>query len=68
MKQCLDEDGICLEYKFFDEFFPTDKHCSRVPDVFTLWHYNGLSNVGQKVVVMQICRHWFIIAYLTSLD
>jgi len=42
MKSKLDPDslGIVLLPQFLEEFFPEDK---RVPDSFTLYHYNGLS-------------------------
>ena len=42
MKTKLDADslGIVLLPQFLEEFFPEE---SRVPDSFTLYHYNGLS-------------------------
>ena len=42
MKTKLDPDslGIVLLPQFLEEFFPEE---SRVPDSFTLYHYNGLS-------------------------
>jgi len=42
MKNKLDSDslGIILLHQFLEEFFPEE---NRVPDSFTLYHYNGLS-------------------------
>ena len=52
MEQKLDPDnlGIVLLFAFMDEFFPND--LKRTPDVFTLWHYNGLSLGSNSKVVM----------------
>lgn len=51
MKQKLDEEklGIILLTNFLDEFYPHERRS--VPDVFRLWHYNGIpgSNDGHQV-------------------
>lgn len=51
MKQKLDPEklGIILLNAFMDEFFPEERRS--VPDVFRLWHYNGIpgSNDGHQV-------------------
>ena len=51
MEQRLDPEGlgIILLYSFMDEYYPHET--SSVPDVFKLWHYNGLSrsNLDTKV-------------------
>ena len=43
MEQKLDPEtlGIIPLFTFMDEFFPRETNST--PDVFTLWHYNGLS-------------------------
>lgn len=52
MESRLDDEGvgIVLLCTFMEEFFPREK--SSLPDVFPLWHYNGLccSNAGSKVL------------------
>lgn len=51
MKQKLDPEklGIILLNPFMDEFYPEERRS--VPDVFRLWHYNGIpgSNDGHQV-------------------
>jgi len=49
MKTKLDPDslGIVLLPQFLEEFFPEE---SRVPDSFTLYHYNGLSKPDSRQV------------------
>lgn len=51
MKQKLDPEklGIILLNAFMEEFFPEERRS--VPDVFRLWHYNGIpgSNDGHQV-------------------
>lgn len=44
MRKKLDSEnlGIILLNAFMDEFFPKEE--SSVPDMFTLFHYNGLAN------------------------
>lgn len=51
MKQKLDPEklGIILLNAFMEEYFPEESRS--VPDMFQLWHYNGIpgSNVGHQV-------------------
>lgn len=51
MAQRLDPEGlgIVLLYAFMEEFYP--KETSSVPDVFTVWHYNGLSRSNAEAKV-----------------
>ena len=53
MEEKLDPEGlgVVLLYAFMEEFFPREKIST--PDVFKLWHYNGLScsNTDAKVFV-----------------
>jgi ubiquitin carboxyl-terminal hydrolase MINDY-3/4 len=52
MEQKLDPEGlgIVLLYAFMEEFYPQET--SSVPDVFTIWHYNGLSRSNTEGKVM----------------
>jgi hypothetical protein len=55
MEQKLDPEnlGIVTIFTFMDEFFPCETNST--PDVFTLWHYNGLSlGSNSKVLFFQI--------------
>lgn len=49
MRDKIDPDnlGIILLPQFLDEFFP-DTENSRPPDVFTMYHYNGLIKLGAQ--------------------
>ena len=49
MKTKLDPDslGIILLPLFLEEFYPEEK---RLPDSFTLYHYNGLNKADTKTV------------------
>lgn len=45
--------GIILLNAFMDEFFPTEE--SSTPDMFNLYHYNGLaqSNIDGQVIFIE---------------
>ena len=51
MEERLDPEGlgVVLLHAFMEEFYPNETNST--PDVFTLWHYNGLScsNPNAKV-------------------
>lgn len=59
MRQKLDSEnlGIILLNAFMDEFFPKEE--SSTPDMFPLYHYNGLaqSNVNGQVSICFIIRN-----------
>lgn len=52
MEERLDPEGlgVVLLHAFMEEFYPHEVNST--PDVFTLWHYNGLScsNTNAKVI------------------
>lgn len=53
MEQKLDPEslGIVTIFTFMDEFFP--RQTNSTPDVFTLWHYNGLSLGSNSKVIFR---------------
>ena len=64
MEEKLDPEGlgVVLLHAFMDEFYPHEVNST--PDVFTLWHYNGLScsnaNAKVNIAIFTALPVWYI--------
>ena len=68
MAERLDPEGlgVVLLHAFMDEFYPHEK--SSTPDVFTLWHYNGLSCSNSQAKVNKTVFFSFHHVLFSSFD